>query len=168
MLRLWHCQSDAITTRLDLIHHRRQKTSHRNHNSWSLKYVKYLFHKFLRIFRLYLTYSAYFKVFGEEGLNFSIFFSVYIFMVIHNHVTVQYMYSICTLFKIIVGATRPKHNIIVGATWHSQHLLLFAANTIIFCLTSGKINNCSYSTRWQPIKMTKKHPAPPPQLTYNG
>ena len=29
---------------------------------------------------------------------------------------VQYMYSICTLFKIIVGATRPKHNIIVGAT----------------------------------------------------
>ena len=31
-------------------------------------------------------------------------------------VYVQYMYSICTLFKIIVGATRPKHNIIVGAT----------------------------------------------------
>ena len=25
-------------------------------------------------------------------------------------------YSICTLFKIIVGATRPKHKVIVGAT----------------------------------------------------
>ncbi len=24
-------------------------------------------------------------------------------------------YSICTLFKIIVGATRPKHKVIVGA-----------------------------------------------------
>jgi hypothetical protein len=23
-------------------------------------------------------------------------------------------------------------------------------------------------TRWQHIKMKKKHPAPPPQLTYNG
>ena len=55
-----------------------------------------------------------------------------------------HMYSICTLFKIIVGATRPKHNIIVGAARHLQHLLLFAANTIIFCFTSGKINNCSY------------------------
>jgi len=33
---------------------------------------------------------------------------------------------------------------IVGATRNSQHLLLFAANTILLCFTSGKINNYSY------------------------
>jgi hypothetical protein len=36
------------------------------------------------------------------------------------------------------------HRRIVGATRNSQHLLLFAANTILFCFTSGKINNYSY------------------------
>ncbi len=50
---------------------------------------------------------------------------------------------------------------------NSQHLLLFAANTILFCFTSGKINNYSYKMG-QPIKMTKKYPAPPHLLTYNG
>ncbi len=42
-------------------------------------------------------------------------------------------------------------------------LLFFAANTILFCFTSRALHAI-----WQPIKMTKKHPAPPPPLTYNG
>jgi hypothetical protein len=33
---------------------------------------------------------------------------------------------------------------IVGATRNSQHLLLFAANTILLCFGSGNINNYSY------------------------
>jgi hypothetical protein len=33
---------------------------------------------------------------------------------------------------------------IVGATRNSQHLLLFVANTILLCFTSGNINNYSY------------------------
>ena len=45
-----------------------------------------------------------------------------------------------TFFMVRVGA----HKRIVGATRNTQHLLLFAANTIIFCFTSGTINNCSY------------------------
>jgi hypothetical protein len=36
------------------------------------------------------------------------------------------------------------HKRIVGATRNSQHLLLFAANTILLCFTSGKINNYSF------------------------
>ena len=43
-------------------------------------------------------------------------------------------------FVVRVGA----HKRIVGATRNSQHLLLFAANTILFSFTSGKINNYSY------------------------
>jgi hypothetical protein len=43
-------------------------------------------------------------------------------------------------FMVRVGA----HKRIVGATRNSQHVLLFAANTIIFCFTSGKINNYLY------------------------
>ncbi len=34
--------------------------------------------------------------------------------------------------------------IIVGATRHSQHILLLAANTILFCFTRGKIISSSY------------------------
>ena len=43
-------------------------------------------------------------------------------------------------FMVWVGA----HKRIVGATRNLQHLLLFVANTILFCFTSGKINNYSY------------------------
>ncbi len=37
---------------------------------------------------------------------------------------------------ILVGADC-MYKIIVSATWHSQHLLLLAANTIIFCFCDG-------------------------------
>ncbi len=46
----------------------------------------------------------------------------------------------CTHQHRIVGATA-RYKRIVGATWHSQHGLLLAANTIIFGFTRGKIKN---------------------------
>jgi hypothetical protein len=56
--------------------------------------------------------------------------------------------------------------IIVGATRHLQHILFLAANTILFAVLAEKY--ITLHARWQPSKMTKKHPAPPPRLTYNG
>ncbi len=48
------------------------------------------------------------------------------------------------------------HKRIVGAARNSQHLLLFAENTILFCFTSGKINNYSY--KMAAYKNVKKAP----------
>jgi hypothetical protein len=51
---------------------------------------------------------------------------------------------------------------------HLQHILLLAANTNLFSflLFSGKINNSS--CKMAAHQNDKKHPAPPPPLTYNG
>ncbi len=55
-----------------------------------------------------------------------------------SNVTKEYFRA---FFMVRVGA----HKRIVSATRNSQHLLLFfVANTILFCFTSGKINDYSY------------------------
>ncbi len=55
----------------------------------------------------------------------------------------------------------------------SRRYMTFAAHTIICCKYYSffvllSVKSKTLRTRWQPIIMTKKHPAPPPALTYNG
>ena len=48
------------------------------------------------------------------------------------------------LYRNFNSAPSQQQNIIVGATCHSQHLLLLAANTIIFCFCNGAQLKCLY------------------------
>ncbi len=53
---------------------------------------------------------------------------------------------------------------IVGATWHSQHILLLAANTFIFCFYDGAL--LKFYTRWRPHQRKKERPSPHPPTKY--
>ncbi len=59
-------------------------------------------------------------------------------------------------FMVQVGA----HKRIVGATWNSQHRLLLAANTILFCFTRSKINFSSnkMAAHWNVKKTSSTRP----------